>query len=575
MLSDCTERRSTITNGEQQVNVGNKKKTVISLRSLVDINLDMLPEGNCNLKSAVIRVEKDSRGRTLQRVYLKCGQYKVGWVLNGSTSKCLVCDVRFGTFRRRHHCRSCGLIMCHACSQTKALVCDLDIKHKTRICDICVSVRASVCNDSSPSDPTSPVPVVVAVVESGERDCMDTLVIDTDNGEQHRGENDDNVAPSDDDDDDDDIADDNSSVDCDCNSNDVSDVTDPHYGIHPMSTVSPSLVRKLAVLGFDGDNNSSDEDDNTPPRQSRIPQNRGHSESGDSSADVQENDSFMSASGSSLGDESAQRYFLQSSDGSSVSVSPLVCSISPIYKRQPVMRSPGSSHRGHLLPPTANLNTDLQQEKEEKEEEEEGMETDRLTTQVAVEQRRSLNRRRSIGEIFGLKPKSQPVYSMKSDEVADVKEEEPPEHLRSASSCGSSDSDGSDGYADRSASASGSSLGDASARRFFLGSDTSTCTSSASFNSLSPNGQDVVVHDTFHSPSFTSKTARVAHSSTHTRHPTSPSPTSTSTSSATNQNSKQRKKGVVGNSSDVDKENTTNRRVADRRGGLSARSNRV
>lgn len=573
MLSDCTERRSTIANGDQQVNVGNKKKIVVSLRSLVNINIDMLPEGNCALKSADIREEKDSRGRKLHRVYLKYGQYKIGWVLNGSTSKCLVCDVRFGTFLRRHHCRSCGIIMCHACSLTKDLVVDLDQKIKTRICDICVSERASVSEAPRPGPATGTAPVVVAAAGCVERDAIDTILTDTDidtgisahndiprNNESSIAEEVSNIVETPvsissirhaHDDNNGNGNGNNYDYDCEYNSADVSDVTDPHYGMHPTSTVSPSLVRKLAAIGFNGDNNSSDEDDETPLHHES--ESESECESEDSSVGVLENESFMSASGSSLGDESAQRYFLQSSDSNSSnsnSVSPLVCSISPIYKRQPVMRSPGrsSSRRSQLHPPTANLNSDLLQEK------------DTGRDQVA-EQPRALNRRRSIGEIFGLKTKPRPATAKPDDGKKENEEERA--RIDSHSNSSNSNSSYGQGPADRSVSASGSSVGDASARRFFFGgSDASVCTSTASFNSSSPCGQDVVVHDTFHSPSFASPSSKAPRAASHTFRTTPPT-TITSTASAATatpppHSKQQLLKGAVVGPDDCDKENTSN-----------------
>lgn len=144
--------------------------------------------------------------------------------------------------------------------------------------------------------------------------------------------------------------------------------------------------------------------------------------------------------------------------------------------RSPSGSRPGRSVREHAAP-TADLRSDLLQEQE----------------------RPLVSRRRSIGEIFGLKTKKS------QQQGGNVNDE--------------SDS-GSDveGYADL--SASGSSLGDDSARRFFMGGYNSSALNSpvtlsslhphgspnsfsSGFNSLSPDGQDVVVHDTFHSPSFT------------------------------------------------------------------------
>jgi hypothetical protein len=44
------------------------------------------------------------------------------WVPDDWYHGCVVCDVGFTRTHRRHHCRSCGLIVCEECSQAKAIV---------------------------------------------------------------------------------------------------------------------------------------------------------------------------------------------------------------------------------------------------------------------------------------------------------------------------------------------------------------------------------------------------------------------------------------------------------------------
>ncbi|OQS04200.1 hypothetical protein THRCLA_20943 [Thraustotheca clavata] len=63
--------------------------------------------------------------------------YNVTWVHDVDVLDCSVCHTRFSFFFRRHHCRSCGSIVCSNCSQTRKPVYGLINLH--RVCDDCIS----------------------------------------------------------------------------------------------------------------------------------------------------------------------------------------------------------------------------------------------------------------------------------------------------------------------------------------------------------------------------------------------------------------------------------------------------
>ncbi|XP_056151758.1 zinc finger FYVE domain-containing protein 26 [Lampris incognitus] len=59
------------------------------------------------------------------------------WIPDGQQDVCMVCRrERFTMFNRRHHCRQCGRLVCHACSERRMLVegCPGD---QVRVCDQC------------------------------------------------------------------------------------------------------------------------------------------------------------------------------------------------------------------------------------------------------------------------------------------------------------------------------------------------------------------------------------------------------------------------------------------------------
>jgi hypothetical protein len=41
------------------------------------------------------------------------------WQLDSAATKCPLCDGEFGTFKWKHHCRSCGKVVCDDCSKGK------------------------------------------------------------------------------------------------------------------------------------------------------------------------------------------------------------------------------------------------------------------------------------------------------------------------------------------------------------------------------------------------------------------------------------------------------------------------
>lgn len=58
------------------------------------------------------------------------------WVKDQETTMCMTCGERFGTFKRRHHCRCCGKVVCNKCSAYKAKLSYND-SGELRVCAHC------------------------------------------------------------------------------------------------------------------------------------------------------------------------------------------------------------------------------------------------------------------------------------------------------------------------------------------------------------------------------------------------------------------------------------------------------
>ncbi|ETV85333.1 hypothetical protein H257_03099 [Aphanomyces astaci] len=69
--------------------------------------------------------------------------------------KCMSCTSKFHLFRRRHHCRLCGRVLCGACTKYKRSLNDA-VAAKVRVCHVCVTVtRSQKAKSGSMTDVTT------------------------------------------------------------------------------------------------------------------------------------------------------------------------------------------------------------------------------------------------------------------------------------------------------------------------------------------------------------------------------------------------------------------------------------
>lgn len=61
----------------------------------------------------------------------------VGWILDQDISECLICTSPFSAFNRRHHCRSCGGIVCADCSDNEVVIEEFKELGAQRVCSFC------------------------------------------------------------------------------------------------------------------------------------------------------------------------------------------------------------------------------------------------------------------------------------------------------------------------------------------------------------------------------------------------------------------------------------------------------
>lgn len=116
------------------------------VRTLKDVSRSVkeIPEGGyiplAYLGAEVFPDEEKDDGEEQHerhRVYLTEGGYRVGWLLDVSVTACMICSKKFGMFLRKHHCRSCGGVICYKCSRGRAVLQELDCTLRVRVCRDC------------------------------------------------------------------------------------------------------------------------------------------------------------------------------------------------------------------------------------------------------------------------------------------------------------------------------------------------------------------------------------------------------------------------------------------------------
>jgi len=59
------------------------------------------------------------------------------WMLDDAAPQCMRCKNPFTVISRRHHCRSCGDVVCGDCSPSKAIVPGVNREREVRVCITC------------------------------------------------------------------------------------------------------------------------------------------------------------------------------------------------------------------------------------------------------------------------------------------------------------------------------------------------------------------------------------------------------------------------------------------------------
>lgn len=89
-------------------------------------------------KQAWMHHIEECRSNFLRESSLQPGSvFASSWIPDWSTFKCMRCLESFTPTKRRHHCRSCGFVVCNTCSKQRVVISNIHPTKKLRVCRLC------------------------------------------------------------------------------------------------------------------------------------------------------------------------------------------------------------------------------------------------------------------------------------------------------------------------------------------------------------------------------------------------------------------------------------------------------
>eukprot|EP01063_Lacrimia_lanifica_P032471 TRINITY_DN5559_c0_g2_i1.p1 TRINITY_DN5559_c0_g2~~TRINITY_DN5559_c0_g2_i1.p1 ORF type:complete len:256 (+),score=75.50 TRINITY_DN5559_c0_g2_i1:186-953(+) len=92
------------------------------------------------------------------------------WVPDSTSRSCSACGTHFTFFSRRHHCRSCGELLCAHCTSQSRILAASPLCGRQRVCRPCAELRDCI---ASPLSTTSSTPDPAAISNASSASALD------------------------------------------------------------------------------------------------------------------------------------------------------------------------------------------------------------------------------------------------------------------------------------------------------------------------------------------------------------------------------------------------------------------
>lgn len=149
-FNDCQDRRTLESEWKITFQYVNYHFTVTDIRHETVLHKNPIHPTR-RISFSAFRSKRTSRNASTssQGVFIKKDYYRlyisnrefcnVGWVINHGVTQCMLCNHNLGSFLRgnRHHCRSCGNIICSKCSKHRTTIDMISETASVRVCDRC------------------------------------------------------------------------------------------------------------------------------------------------------------------------------------------------------------------------------------------------------------------------------------------------------------------------------------------------------------------------------------------------------------------------------------------------------